>query len=148
MHFTLGVNTKMMAATDSLAKQGWPQCLQKSENLADWQNAADAIAPGERVTARRHVFNRFLQEYCARNPKFVFVDVDALIKPEHFLDPKPNQENPLPLPDHFRRSGYIAIADNILGYLREPEAEFAVSDVLPQQRFQPFDDEMLAPAGE
>jgi FkbH-like protein len=116
LHFALGVNTAKMEGLESLAKQGWPQCLLAGKDLAAWLEAYNTAAARERFPALRHVYNRFLQDYCDRNRNFVFVDVNALIRPEDLFN---EDEVSRILPDHFKRSGYIAIADHIREHLRE-----------------------------
>ncbi len=140
--FALGVSTKNMPGSEKLIDAGWPQCLGASQDLAGWQQAVEAATKGERFCAQRHVYNQVLRNYCAHNPKFVFVDVDSLIRPADLFN---ETEVSRLLPDHFKRSGYIAIADHIQQRLQDAAAFAPLSDL--SDNFGQFIPDALAPAG-
>jgi hypothetical protein len=116
--FALGVNTKKLAASQALSEAGWPGCLQRETRLGAWLQMFKALSPAERYCGARHLFNRFLQDYCARHDKFTFIDVDNLITEDDIFDADP--DTGVLLPDHFSRRGYIAIAARIAECLTDP----------------------------
>jgi FkbH-like protein len=116
--FVLGVSTKKMPAAARLSADGWPDCLEQG-NLPSWLAVMNKMSPGERPVAVRHVFNRFLRDYCIRTSQFHFVDVESLITIDDVHDADP--ETGKFLPDHFSRRAYIAIAETITAGLNSNE---------------------------
>jgi FkbH-like protein len=113
--FALGVNTKKLAASQALSEAGWPGCLQRETRQAAWLQMFNALPQPQRYCGARHLFNRFLQNYCARHDEFTFIDVDNLITEDDIFDADP--DTGVLLPDHFSRRGYIAIAGQIAACL-------------------------------
>jgi FkbH-like protein len=114
--FALGVNTKKMAVAESLAADGWPENLQTGSVNA-WLKALNNVGEGKRAAATRHVFNRYLQDYCTRTGNFTFIDVDAITALNDIHDPDPTTAKFLP--DHLTRHGYITIATHIAEQLQD-----------------------------
>ncbi len=109
--FALGVNTKKLGASQRLVEAGWPGCLQRETRQSAWLQMFNTLPAGQRYCGSRHLFNRFLQDYCARHDHFTFIDVDNLTTEDDIFDADP--QTGVLLPDHFSRRGYIAIAARI-----------------------------------
>jgi len=119
--FALGVNTKKLPAAQRLAALGWPDCLAAEPHRAGWLQLLNSLPASDRFAGGRHLFNRFLQDYCERTSKFTFIDVDALVREADVFDPDP--ETGAFLPDHFSRRGYIAIAAKIAQSLQSEKQD-------------------------
>jgi hypothetical protein len=115
--FTLGVNTKKLKSEAQLLAAGWPDCLQTENDRSVWLQKYNSLPNNLRFGAGRHLFNRFLQQYCSQNNKFTFVDVDSIVSRDDVCDPDP--KTGAFLPDHFSRRGYLAIATEIAAALQE-----------------------------
>jgi FkbH-like protein len=116
--FALGVNTKKVKGAARLAAAGWPGCLARESRSDAWLELYNALPPELRYAASRHLFNRFLQDYCKTGEAFTFIDVDAIISKNDIFDADPKTGRFLP--DHFSRRGYIAIAQEIASHLQQP----------------------------
>jgi len=116
-HFALGVSTKKMPGALHLAAAGWPGCLRREPRRAGWLNQFNALPQADRNVGARHLYNRFLQDYCYANKHFTFIDVESIVTEDDVIgDPATGNF----LPDHFSRRGYIAIAENIAAGLQAP----------------------------
>jgi FkbH-like protein len=109
--FALGVNTKKLGASQALAEAGWPGCLQQETRRAAWLQMFNALPAKQRYCGARHLFNRFLQHYCAQRSNFTFIDVDNLTTENDVFGA--DLKTGILLPDHLSRRGYIAIAARI-----------------------------------
>jgi hypothetical protein len=114
--FALGVNTKRLSSSSRLAAAGWPECLRTEPRRAKWLKLVWGLPPQDRMAGRRHLFNRYLQDYCARSADFTFIDVDSLVTAEDVFDRDP--KTGYVLADHFTRRGFIAIAAEIAAHLK------------------------------
>jgi len=121
--FALGVNTKKLSSSERLARAGWPGCLQAQPRRGAWLELVNNLPVADRYAGSRHLFNRFLQDFCERNEKFTFIDVDSVVDEADIFDPDP--ETGAFLPDHFSRRGYIAIAEQIAAALQNDKQEAA-----------------------
>jgi len=116
MRFALGVNAKKLPNLARLKQAGWPDSLLQEPARAGWLRLYNALPANARHGAQRHLFNRFLRDYCARQKTFHFVDVDAIVAADDVCDADP--ETGKFLPDHFSRRGYIGIATQIASVLQ------------------------------
>ena len=117
--FAFGVNTKKLPSSPRLAAAGWPACLDREPKRAAWLQLFNNLPANERYGGARHLFNRFLRDYCERHNTFTFIDVDNLTTADDVFDPDPNTGEFLP--DHLTRRGYIAIAARIAECLAPPK---------------------------
>jgi FkbH-like protein len=109
--FAFGVATKKMTASERLAAAGWPACLRIHAGCSAWLQNFNSLPAADRYVGARHLFNRFVEDYCNRTKAFQFVDVDSIVTADDVFDPDPQTGHFLP--DHFSRRAYIAIAASI-----------------------------------
>ena len=100
-------------------RSGLSACLDREPKRAAWLQLFNNLPANERYGGARHLFNRFLRDYCERHNTFTFIDVDNLTTADDVFDPDPNTGEFLP--DHLTRRGYIAIAARIAECLAPPK---------------------------